>query len=146
QMNELFAQMRSLLPANLTAKSDKASIVKATINYIQSLKCSLAIHSRKPATNILPRAKKSEAMSSESKAHQSPFAKCDKSTCIRYREWDENLTVKYDGKDIFVTINCVNEVNLLPSIILAVESHDTQVMYAFVTVTERLAFVCLQLK
>ncbi|KAH9302557.1 hypothetical protein KI387_014140, partial [Taxus chinensis] len=142
EMNELLAQMRSLLP-NPTVKSDKASILTETIKYIESLKCILAIHSKKPRTTILPNAIKSKAISKEQKL---PFTRCDKSTCTKYCERHDNLNVKYDRRHIFITINSMNKKNLLPSIILAVESHDIQVMDAFVSVTERVTFLCLHAK
>ncbi|KAH9302554.1 hypothetical protein KI387_014137, partial [Taxus chinensis] len=124
EMKELFARMRSLLPENPTAKSDRASIVTETIKYIQSLKRGLGL-------SLAP------------KAHQTA---CDKSMYSKYSEWNDNLTVKYNGKDIFIAINSLNTANLLPSIILAVESHDMQVMDVSVSVTERLTFVSLRLK
>ncbi|KAH9302565.1 hypothetical protein KI387_014148, partial [Taxus chinensis] len=145
EMNELLAQLRSLLP-NPTAKSDKASIVTETIKYIQSLKRGLALHSKKPATTRVPNAIKSEAMSSVPKTHRTPLTKSDQSMSSKYRERNEYLTVKHDGKDIFITIYCMNKTNLLPSVILAVESHDTQVIDAFVSVMERVTFLCLHVK
>ncbi|KAH9302564.1 hypothetical protein KI387_014147, partial [Taxus chinensis] len=126
--------------------NDKASIVTETIKYIQFLKRDLALHSQKPASTVLPNPIKSEAMSSTAKIYRTPFTKSDKSMCSKYAEYEENLTVEYDGKDIFITINCVEKANLLPSIILSVQLHDMQVMDAFVSVTERVAFVCLHVK
>ncbi|GLJ22450.1 hypothetical protein SUGI_0422590 [Cryptomeria japonica] len=127
EMNELFTEMRSLLP-NPKAKTDKASILSETMNYIHFLQRHLALHST--SGNTLPI--KLEPMSSVQEANEN--------SC------DEKLSLKYNGREILITVISSKKRSLLASIILLVESLNIQVMDAFLSITETVAFHYLHLK
>ncbi|GLJ22452.1 hypothetical protein SUGI_0422610 [Cryptomeria japonica] len=59
---------------------------------------------------------------------------------------DEKLSLRYNGREILITVISVKKRSLLASIILLVESHTIQVMDAFLSVTETVAFHFLHLK
>ncbi|XP_057859269.2 anthocyanin regulatory R-S protein-like [Cryptomeria japonica] len=154
-MNRLLEQMHSLLP-NPTAKKEKTSILAETISYIESLQQQLANYSGRFADTQLQNHTNTDTVKCESLSsvqeilqRSSSSSDCLRSSSLQYlssKNKEENLLVNCIGTDIFITINCANKVNLLPSIIFTVESHGIQVVDVFVSATNARAFHFLRVK
>lgn len=142
EMTNLFSRLRSLLP-NPTFKSDKASIVLEIINYIQSLKQRLEICSnqgdiKQPGSSAVPL--NSETINSVVELEQTPPSDCYSKFC------HESLTLNYNANDILITLKSEKKLNLLPSILLGIESQNIRMVDAFVSTTDAVAFYSLHVK
>ncbi|GLJ22149.1 hypothetical protein SUGI_0415980 [Cryptomeria japonica] len=151
EMNQLFAEMNSLLPSSAVKRS-KACIVSDIVDYIQYLQHQLALHSSQNGGPKLPlkTGSRSPRLKNESIPEmEAPSSDCGKSDSMpssNTKSVNENLNVFYNGKDIFITMKCVMKVNVLTSLIYAVESHNIQVINGFVSTTDTVAFHCLHAK
>nr|ADE76876.1 unknown [Picea sitchensis] len=135
-MNQLFSKLHSFLP-DQTAKTDKISVVAETINYIHYLQQRLRTRSNKRAGGA------DTAASSESHETDNILSNTDSSD---YAILPEISVKSHADKDHFITIKCAKKGNLLPSIILVAEGQNLEVMDAFVSTNDTVAFHCLHLK
>eukprot|EP01018_Ginkgo_biloba_P033039 Gb_22275 [translate_table: standard] len=156
-MNKSFARMRSLLP-NPDQKIDKATIVFEMINYIQTLQRHVEVNVKKCSTASVLVPNQGNPINDEHgsihPASHNPSSECMGRNAIvtapssdqKMKENTPKITLHYDRNDIFITISCLKKVNLLPSIVLVLEQCKLEVMDAFVSATDTMAFHCLHVK
>ncbi|KAH9307406.1 hypothetical protein KI387_035317, partial [Taxus chinensis] len=152
-MNSLFERMRSLLPSAIQ-KADKSTIVSEIINYIHSLQQNLEDLNKKRVKMLsspgsgtahikTEPASCAESVQSECTDTDSPVSLSLNDECTKQTS---QVTLHFNGNDIFITVCCSHKANLLPSIIYVVEDHSLQIMSANVSTTDTVAFHCLHVK
>lgn len=151
-MNHLFERMRSLLP-NPTQKTDKSTTVSEIINYIQALHQNLEDLNKKRAkmlptprggtAHIKTEPTSAESIQSECTGSEDSLPVSSEEECTRQTP---DVTLHFNGNDIYVTVSCLNRTNLLAAIIFVVEDHNLQVVSANFSATDTMAFHCLHVK